>query len=136
MIPITKFLLNDLLPTFVCKLVNLISLSLLCSLKWTVKSIFFHVCRHDNHFYQIAFFSDQSETFVSRQLFTERVHYFFTLWSNETDNSNRSELWCTHFRFPQMHFSKVFVWYINLAFQNIRYLTQFLWFLFNALICT
>lgn len=74
MIPITKFLLNDLLPTFVCKLVNLISLSLLCSLKWTVKSIFFHVCRHDNHFYQIAFFSDQSETFVSRQLFTEHVH--------------------------------------------------------------
>jgi hypothetical protein len=77
MIPSAKFLLNDLLPTFVCKLVNLISLILLCSLKWTVKSIFFHVCRHDNHFYQIAFFSDQSETFVSRQLFTERVHYVF-----------------------------------------------------------
>ena len=136
MIPSAKFLLNDLLPTFVCKLVNLISLILLCSLKWTVKSIFFHVCRHDNHFYQIAFFVIKARLLFLGNYLPNMYTTFFTLWSNETDNSNRSELWCTHFRFPQMHFSKVFVWYINLAFQNIRYLTQFLWFLFNALICT
>jgi hypothetical protein len=92
MIPITKFLLNDLLPTFVCKLVNLISLSLLCSLKWTVKSIFFHVCRHENHFYQIAFFVIKARLLFLGNYLPNMYTTFFTLWSNETDNSNRSEL--------------------------------------------